>query len=97
MTAPGLSEILRRGPFGKHNPQSAARALETLYRKGFVVITGTQGARVATLTAKGTQAAYFEALKLARCQRMTGTSCGMWWRLMYRSQNAGRAMHCDTH
>ncbi|MCL9972086.1 MAG: hypothetical protein NBV63_01620 [Candidatus Pacebacteria bacterium] len=77
MTAPGLAEILRRGPFGKHNPQSAARALEVLCRRGFVVITGTQGKRIATLTKKGTQAVYLENLKLAPVQK------GKWDQLWY--------------
>jgi DNA-binding transcriptional regulator PaaX len=66
MTAPGLSDILRRGPFGRHSPSAAARTIESLYKKGLVALTGTKGERVATLTAKGTQLAYLTGLTLPK-------------------------------
>lgn len=69
MTAPGLSEVLRRGPFGNHSPRSAARALESLYQKGFVVLTGTAGARVAKLTPRGAQVAYLDSLTLPKVEK----------------------------
>lgn len=81
MTAPGLSEILRRGPFGNHSPRAAARALESLYQKGLVVLTGTPGARRATLTTKGEQVAHLHALALPHNYKKTWN--GLWYMIAF--------------
>lgn len=81
MTAPGLSELLRRGPFGGRSPHAAARALESLYKKGFVILTGSPGARVATLTDAGVQAAHAQSLVLPRVTKSAWD--GLWYMVAF--------------
>lgn len=77
LTAPGLSDALRRLPGAPKSPRALSNTLTSLYRRGFITLTGTAGARRAQLTDAGKRLAYFESLSLPVVHKKTWD--GMWY------------------
>jgi DNA-binding transcriptional regulator PaaX len=69
ITAPGLAEAVR-GITGRRLSQAqVSQGIAKLYRKGHLMLTGSEGARKATITDKGRRVAYLHSIKPKKVEK----------------------------
>ncbi len=76
LTVPGMAEIACRMPGRRKSPEAVAAVLASLYRKGFILLSGERGQERVALTEKGKRIAYLNSIAL---KKPTPTSWNQLW------------------